>query len=130
MAVMICISIACFKLSDPDMAFPHLVLLRSLLAQCHDCGHADREVEAAHIVDPCLLDKVPDLWLFEMLNLIVVRGGQISTHAAIMPGDDDTAAASGCILINQILGMDTSLPAGIEEKFSIFVLAHAANVHD
>lgn len=85
---------------------------------------------AANIVQPSLLHQVPDLGLLEMVDLVVVRSSKVCAHASVVARDDDTAATSRCLLVNQILGVDTGLGANVLKKVGVLVLAYTADVQN
>jgi hypothetical protein len=85
-------------------------------------------VVATNIVVLGLLDKRPDVRLLEMIHLVFVGGSKVSAHAAVVAGNNDTALASGLSIIDAVLGVDTSLLAGVLEDVGVFVLTDTADV--
>jgi hypothetical protein len=91
--------------------YANLVLRGGLLSQGHDGGNADGKVVATNKVCLALLDKVGD-------------------QAAVVASDNDTAAASGLLLVDTVADLKTSLLGGVGEDVGVLVLANAAEVDD
>lgn len=83
---------------------------------------------ATNIVELSLLDERPNVRLLKVLDLVLVGGGKVSAHAAVVAGDDDTALASGLDIVDAVLSVYTGLGAGVLEGISILVLADASDV--
>lgn len=77
-----------------------------------------------------LLDEGPDVGLLQVVKLVLVGSSKVSAHAAVVTSDDDTALAGGLSIVDAVLGVDTSLFAGLLEDLAVIVLADAANVDD
>ena len=63
-----------------------------------------------------------------MVHLVFVGCSKVSAHAAVVAGNNDTALASGLSIIDAVLGVDTSLLAGVLEDVGVLVLTDTANV--
>lgn len=107
-----------------------LVLGGSLLSESQDGGNADCQVVTTHVVDLSLLDERPDVGLLQVVELVLVGSGKVGAHAAVVAGDDDTALAGGLSIVDTVLGVDTSLLAGLLQDLAVLVVADAANVDD
>lgn len=75
-----------------------------------------------------LLDNVPVL--LQVVELVAVGGSKIGDQATVVASDDDTAAASGLLLIDTVANLKTSLLGSICEDVGVLVLANAAEVDD
>jgi hypothetical protein len=82
------------------------------------------------VVELGLLDEGPDVGLLQVLKLVLVGSSEVSAHAAVVAGDDDTALAGGLRLVDTVLGVDTGLLTGLLEDFAVLVIANTANVDD
>ncbi len=109
-----------------DCIRAYLVLLSRLLGQRHNRRNAHRQMVSAHVVDARLLDQRPDVRLLEMLKLVVVGGGQVRAHAALVAGDDDATAARRVLLVDAVLDAQPRLLGCIAEDVGILVAADAA----
>jgi hypothetical protein len=87
-------------------------------------------VEAANIVDLCVLDLLPDPLLLKVLKLVVVRSSKVGAERTVVASNDDATATSGGLLVVEVLGLDTGLLADVLEGLTVLVLANAANVED
>lgn len=108
----------------------NLVLRSSLLTERLDGGDTDSQVVATDVVELSLLDQRPDVGLLQVLNLVLVGSSEVGAHAAVVASDNNTALASGLSLVHTVLGVDTSLLAGLLQDVTELVLANAANVDD
>lgn len=108
----------------------YLVLSSGLLSESLDRRHADSQVETTNIVDLGVLDLLPDLFLLQVLELVVVGRSEVGAERAVVAGDDDTTATSGGLLVVEVLGLDTSLLADVLKDLAVLVLANAADVQD
>lgn len=106
----------------------NLVLRSGLLSQSHDGGNADSKVVATNEVCLALLDDVPVL--LQVVELVAVGSSKVSDQAAVVASDNDTAAASGLLLIDTVADLKASLLGGIREDVGVLVLANAAEVDD
>jgi hypothetical protein len=82
------------------------------------------------VVELGLLDEGPDVGLLQVLKLVLVGSSEVSAHAAVVAGDDDTALAGGLRLVDTVLGVDTGLLTGLLEDLAVLVIANTANVDD
>jgi len=87
-------------------------------------------VETTDVVELGLLDKGPDVGLLQVLKLVLIGRGEMSAHAAVVAGDNDTALSGGLDIVDTVLGVDTSLLAGLLEDLAVLVLTDTANVED
>lgn len=108
----------------------HLVLGSSLLGKGQNSRDADCQVVSTNIVVLSLLDKRPDVRLLQVVNLVLVCRSEVSAHATVVTSDNDATLAGGLDIVHTILGMDTSLVAGLLEDIGVLVLTDTANVHD
>lgn len=76
-----------------------LVVGGGLLGQGEDRGHAHGQMVAADKIERGLLDECPDVGRLEVLDFVLVGGGQMRAHAAIVARDDDAAAAGGGVRV-------------------------------
>jgi len=90
----------------------HLIPPRRLLRQRHDGGHAHGEVIAADVIDAGLLHGIPDGRGAQVVELVLVGGGQVGAHAAVVAGDDDAAAAGGLGVVDAVFGAQAGVAAG------------------
>lgn len=119
------------KLGDEgrrEVEHEDLVLGGSFLGEGQNGGNTDSQVVATDVVDLSLLNERPDMGLLQVLNLVLVGSGEVSAHAAVVTGDDDTALAGGLHIVDTVLGVDTSLLAGLLQDLAILVLTDAADV--
>lgn len=82
---------------------------------------------ATDVVDLCVLDETPDLRLLQVLDLVVVGSGQVGAHAAVVAGNDNTATASGVLLIVAVLNAKADLLDRLLQNLGVLVLADAAD---
>lgn len=108
----------------------HLILPRGLLRQRHDGRHADRQMVPADVVDARLLHGGPDVRRLKVLELVLVGGGQVRAHAAVVAGDDDAAAARRLAVVDAVLGAQAGVAACRGQDVGVFVAPHAADVED
>jgi hypothetical protein len=87
-------------------------------------------VVTTDVVELGLLDEGPDVGLLQVLKLVLVGSSEVSAHAAVVAGDDDTALAGGLRLVDTVLGVDTGLLTGLLEDLAVLVIANTANVDD
>lgn len=106
----------------------YLVLGSGLLSQREDGGHADSQMVATDIVELGVLNKLPDLRLLQVVQLVEVGSSQVGAQRAVVSSDDDTAAAGGGLLVVAVLGADTGLSGDVLEDLPVLVLSDAANV--
>ncbi len=64
-----------------------------MLSERQGGRHTDREVVAADIEDVGGLDHLPDLRSIQVVDLVVIGGGEVGAHGAMLVSDDDTAFA-------------------------------------
>lgn len=107
-----------------------LVLGGSLLGESQDGGNADSQVVATDVEDLSLLDEGPDVGLLQVLDLVLIGSSEVSAHAAVVAGDDDTALAGGLHIVDTVLGVNASLLTGLLQDLGILILTDAANVDD
>lgn len=105
-----------------------LVVLSGLLSDSLDGLWADREVVTTDVDKLCVLNKLPDLWLLQVIHLVVVCGSKISAHRSVVTSDDNTATSGGVLLGDTVLGTKTGLLVGLLEDGGILVVSDAANV--
>lgn len=101
-----------------------------LLAQLLDGGRADGEVVAADVVRLGVLDQLPDLGGLEVLDVVVVGGGEVGAHAPVVACDDDGAAAGGLLGVDAVLHAETGLLDGVVQDGGVLVVADAAQEDD
>lgn len=75
-----------------------------------------------------LLDNVPVL--LQVVKLVAVGSSKVGDQAAVVASDNDTAAASGLLLVDTVADLKTSLLGGVGEDVGVLVLANAAEVDD
>lgn len=63
----------------------------SLLRQSQGRLGTDSQMIAAHEVDFCLLDHIPNTRLFQMIEFVVVCSSQFSAETPVLVCDDDPA---------------------------------------
>ena len=83
---------------------------------------------AADVVGLCVLDEGPDLWLLEVLDVVVVGGAELGAHAAVVARDDDTAAARLLLGVDAVLDAQADLLDGVLQDGGVLVVADAAEV--
>lgn len=108
----------------------HLVLRSSLLGKGQNGRDANCQVVSTNIIVLSLLDKRPDVRLLQVVNLVLVCRSKVSAHATVVTSDNDAALASGLDIVHTILGVNTSLVAGLLEDIGVLVLTNTANVHN
>lgn len=57
-------------------------------------------------VDFGLLNEFPHLGRLQVGEFVLVRGGQVRAHGAVVAGDDDAAAAGGLVGRDEVFGAD------------------------
>lgn len=107
-----------------------LVVLCGLLSDGLDGLRADGEVVTADVDGLGVLNQAPDLGSLQVLNLVVVGSSEISAHATVVAGDDDTATSGWVVSIDAILNTETGLLVGLLESSGVLVVADAANVNN
>lgn len=108
----------------------YLVFSGSLLGQRLDSWNTDSQVESADVKDLGILDLFPDALLLQVLELVVVRSGEVCAQGTVVASDDNTAATGGRLLIVEVLGLDTSIGRDLLQRLTVLVLANTANVDD
>jgi hypothetical protein len=88
------------------------------------------EVVTADVVDLGALDEAPDLWLLQVIQVVVVGGAQVGAETPVVAGDDDPAAAGGLRGLDTVLDAEAGLLDGILEDGGVLVIADTAEVHD
>ena len=63
---------------------------------------AHGQVVAADVVDGGGLDHFPDVGLLEMCDFVVVGGGEVCAHGAMVVGDDDAAFTCGGVWVDVV----------------------------
>lgn len=106
----------------------NLVLRGGLLGESHDGGNADSKVVATNEVCLALLDNVPVL--LQVVKLVAVGSSKVSDQAAVVASDNDTAAASGLLLVDTVADLKASLLGSVGKDVGVLVLANAAKVDD
>ena len=106
----------------------NLVLRGGLLGESHDGGNADGKVVATNEVCLALLDNVPVL--LQVVKLVAVGSSKVSDQAAVVASDNDTAAASGLLLVDTVADLKASLLGSVGKDVGVLVLANAAKVDD
>ena len=84
----------------------------------------------ADIIHSSLLDEFPYLRLFQMFNLVMIRGCQISAHASLMAGDDDPTTARGMVVVDSIFHPQPGLADRVLKDVGIFVTTDTANIQN
>ena len=107
-----------------------LVVLGGLLSNSHDGFWADGEVVATDVDELGLLDQGPDLWLLQVLHLVVVGSSEVSDHGSVVASNNDTAAAGLLLWIDAIFNTKTGLLVGRLQDVGILVVTDAAKVDD
>ena len=64
-----------------------------------------------------------------MREFVVVGGGEVSEHGAVLVGDDD-AAFSGGLSVDVVLNVEALLGAFVAEDLGVFIVADGADVPD
>lgn len=85
---------------------------------------------AADEIERGLLDKRPDIGRLEVLDFVLVGGGQMRAHAAIVACDDDAAAAGGGVRVHAVFHAKAGGLACGPKDGGIFVGTDAADVED
>jgi len=85
-------------------------------------------VVATNEVCLALLDNVPVL--LQVVKLVAVGSSKVGDQAAVVAGDNDTAAASGLLLVDTVADLEPSLLGSVGEDVGVLVLANAAEVDD
>lgn len=75
-----------------------------------------------------ILHQLPDLGRLQVIQLVQVRSCQIRAQRAVVPGDDNTTATSGCLIVVSVFGADTSLCRDVLEHLAVLVFSDAADV--
>jgi hypothetical protein len=83
---------------------------------------------STNIIDVCLLNDLPDLRRFQVLEFISICGSKIGTHGAVVACDDDTAAACREGGILEVFCAQTGGFAGLGEGVSVLVLSNTTDV--
>ncbi len=104
------------------------VVLCRLLGNSHDRLRADGEVVTTDIDELGVLDQLPYLRLSQVLDLVVVGGGQISAHGAVVAGDDNTAATGRVLRVDAVFDAEASLLICLLEDGGVLVVTDAAYV--
>lgn len=107
-----------------------LVVLGGLLGNSHDGLWADGEVVATDVDELGLLDQGPDLWLLQVLHLVVVGSSKVGDHGSVVTSNNDTAAAGLLLWIDTVLDTKTGLLVGLLQDVGILVVTDAAKVDD
>lgn len=107
-----------------------LVVGSGFLREGKDGGHANSQVEASDVVVLSGLDEGPDLLRLEMVELVVVCGGQVGAKRSVVASDDNTASSSGVLFVDTVFGPEAGLLAGVAQSIGVLVLANTTNVQD
>lgn len=107
-----------------------LVVLGGLLSNSHDGLWADGEVVATDVDELGLLDQGPDLWLLQVLHLVVVCSSKVGDHGSVVTSDNDTAAAGLLLWIDAVLDTKAGLLVSLLQDAGILVVTDAAKVDD
>lgn len=83
---------------------------------------------SAHEVDPGLLHQGRDLGGLQVREFVLVRGGQVGAHGAVVAGDDDAAAAGGLVRGDEVFGADARFFVFGAQRRGVLVGADAADV--
>jgi len=73
-----------------------------------------------------LLDNVPVL--LQVVKLVAVGSSKVSDQAAVVAGDNDTATASGLLLVDTVADLKAGLLGSLCEDVGVLVLTNAAEV--
>ena len=87
-------------------------------------------MEATDIVEAGAFYELPDIRTLEMGEVVVVRSSEVSAEAAVVAGDDDTAATGRFLGVDAVLDAEADLADGIAEDGGVLVVADAAEVDD
>jgi hypothetical protein len=82
------------------------------------------------IVSLSVLNEGPNLRLLQVLNIVVVGRAQFRTHAAVVAGDDDGAAARLDLGVHTVFDAKASLLDSIVEDGGVLVVANTTDVND
>ena len=85
---------------------------------------------SAHEIEFCLLDEFPDLGTLEVVDFVLVRGGQMRHHAAVVTGDYYAASSCGDFGVDEVFGAQTGGGTGGTQDVGVFVGADTADVED
>ena len=83
---------------------------------------------SAHEVDAGLLHEFPDRGGLQVRDFVLVRGGQVGAHGAVVARDDDAAAAGGLVGRDEVFGADAGFFVFGAQGRGVFVGADAADV--
>ena len=95
-----------------------LVGLSGVLGEGHSCGHAYCQVIATDIEDGGGFDLGPDLRFLQVSEFVVVGGGQVSKHSAVVISDYHATFAGG-LAVNMVLDVEALLGAFLAEEFGV-----------
>jgi len=85
-------------------------------------------VVSTDIVELGLLNERPDVWLLQVVDLVLVRSGKVSAHAAVVASDDHTALAGGLFLVDAVFCVDTGLLASFLEEIGVLVATDTTDI--
>lgn len=85
---------------------------------------------ATDIVHLSLLNKRPDLRLLKVLQLVLVSRSKVGAHATVVASDDHAALAGRLGIVHTVLGVHTSLGAGVLQDIGVLVTADTSNVEN
>lgn len=91
-------------------------------------GISTGEVVTTDVVELGILHQLPDLGALQVVEVVVVRGTQVSAQAAVVSGNNHAAATRGHLGVDTVLYSQTDLLDGVAEDGGILVVADAAEV--
>lgn len=105
-----------------------LVSLGSVLTQSKDSRGRNSEMETTDVENLGLLDKLPVLGLQKMLGLVVVGSSEISDERTVGTVDQGSALTGGDVIVNEVVGVDTSNFVSLEQLLGELVLTNGTKV--
>lgn len=116
---------------DISNSFPYIFRPTLLgLLRKDEGGVFTSEVVTTNIEHLSVLNQAPNLGLLQVVQSIVVRGAQISAHAAVVAGNDHATAAGRLGRLDAVLDPQAGLLDGITQDGGVLVVADAAQVDD
>jgi hypothetical protein len=99
-----------------------------VLSQGKDGRRGNSEVEATDVENLGLFDKLPVLGLQKVLGLVVVGSSEISDERTVGTVNQSSALTSGDVIVNEVVGVDTSDFVSLEKLLGELVLTNGAKV--
>lgn len=85
---------------------------------------------APYKVEFCLLHEIPDVRLFQVIQLVMVGCTKISAQTTVLIGDNHTTAAGRVVVVHTIFDVDTGLLARRKQHVCIFITTYTADVQN